>query len=170
MDIDDTPLMHFPDLVRSLLRAGMAQPGTLVAAAKLLVADRAKAHEESRVDVAELAANLDRARRHLVAARALEVLDSARFRTTPRGRVLLRSHPDGIDDSVLMDFPEFRDWMARTEAGGIKPEDPRPREFLSGWNAGWEGGDLGDNPFPADTAQHAAWVDGWLEAERHGRE
>ena len=98
------------------------------------------------------------------------MLDSTRFRTTPRGRALLTRHPDGIDDGVLMDFPEFRAWLAGTEAGDVAPEDPRHREFLNGWSAGWEGGDLGDNPYPADTAQHAAWVDGWLEAERHGRE
>ncbi|MCR6630825.1 MAG: hypothetical protein NVV74_12685 [Magnetospirillum sp.] len=169
MDLEETPLLHFPDLVRALLRAGRDTTGTLSDAAALLAEDRAQAREHQHIDAAELISHLDRARRHLVAARALEMLDAGSFRATPRGRALLRGHPEGIDDGVLMEFPEFRAWMHHVFRRPA-PEDPRPLEFLDGWSAGQRGRDLGDNPFPPDTAQHAAWVDGWLEADRSGRD
>jgi hypothetical protein len=134
-----------------------------------LAAERERAHEPGRINSGELAAELDQARRHLVAAHALEMLDDTRFRTTPRGRALLRGHPKGVDDSVLVEFPEFRGWL-KQGARHPPPEDPRPREFLDGWAAGSRGGDLGDNPFAPDTAQHDAWADGWLEADRRRQE
>lgn len=169
MDQDDTPLLHFPDLIRALLRAGRDAPATLVDAAARLAAERDRVHESSRVDLGELATHLDHARRHLLAAHALEMLDATRYRTTPRGRALLRGHPDGVDDGVLMEFPEFRSWMKQL-ARHPPPEDPRPREFLDGWAASWRGCALDDNPFASDTAQHDAWADGWLEADRRRQE
>lgn len=169
MDIEDLKLLHFPDLALALLKAAQAQAAELGAAARLLALDRRRAGEGEAIDAAELRDRLDRARRHLVAAQLIEMLDETRFRITPRGRAVLHQHPDGIDDSVLMDFPEFRAWVERITRHP-PPEDSRTREFLRGWSALAEGRDLGDNPFSPDTAQHGAWEDGWLEASRRGRE
>lgn len=163
MDLEDYPLLHFADLVLALLRAGQDHSGTMTDAIALLARDRAQAHELAQVDPAELAAHLDRARRHLVAAQLVDMLDQHSFRITPRGRAMLLQHPDGIDDSVLMEFPEFRDWMKRVSSHP-PPEDARAREFQRGWAAGQEGVGIGENPYAPQTAQHAAWKDGWLEA------
>ncbi|MBC7954210.1 MAG: hypothetical protein H7Z12_20640 [Rhodospirillaceae bacterium] len=166
--MEDYPLLHFADLVLALLRAGQDCAGTMAEAADLLAQDRARAHERAAVDPAELAAHLDRALRHLVAAQLVEMLDQHSFRITPRGRAMLHQHPDGIDDSVLMAFPEFRDWMKRVSSHP-PPEDARAREFQRGWAANEEGAGLGDNPYSTDTAQHASWKDGWLEANHMRR-
>lgn len=169
MDLEDRPLLHVADLALALLRAAQAEAADIDAATRLLADDRRLAHEAAPIDPGELFASLDRARRHLVAAQLLQMLDDTRFRITPRGRAVLRAHPDGIDDSVLMAFPEFRAWVERI-AHHAAPEDSRHREFQRGWSAAAEGRDLGDNPYAPDTAQHAAWEDGWLEANRRGRE
>lgn len=169
MDLEEHKLLHFADLALALLRAAQDQAAELDAAARRLAGHRRRAGEGEPVDPAELRSRLDRARRHLVAARLLDMLDATRFRITPRGRAVLHDHPDGIDDSVLMDFPEFRAWVERLTTRP-PPEDSRTREFQRGWAAMAEGCDLGDNPFAPETAQHAAWEDGWLEASRRMRE
>lgn len=169
MDLEEHPLLHFPDLALAVLRAGRNGAATVADAARLLAGKRMQAHEEGGIDAAELVSHLDHACRHLRAAHAIEMLDASRFHTTPRGRGLLSAHPAGVDDGVLMDYPEFRDWLETTH-GAAAPEDPRPREFIDGWTTVQRGGDLGDNPFATNTAQHDAWVDGWLEGERHDRE
>ncbi len=169
MDLEDRPLLHFADLTLALLRAASKGAATLRDAAQLLLRELAHAQEVPPQDNAELIAHLDRARRHLAAALLLEMLDAQHFRITPRGRAVLRDHPDGIDDSVLVQFSEFRMWMARVTAH-TPPENARQGEFLVGWNAQAEGADLTDNPFPRETAQHASWEDGWLEAGHHRRE
>ncbi|MBX9635496.1 MAG: hypothetical protein K2X44_11000 [Magnetospirillum sp.] len=163
MELEDRPLLHFPDLVLALLRAD-----SIAGAADLLTQDRTQASETDAVDGGELAAHLDRARHHLIAAHLVEMLDQHRFRITPRGRAMLQQHPDGIDDSVLMNFPEFRDWL-KHRSPHPPPEDARAREFQRGWAACQEGSALGDNPYSTDTAQHGAWEDGWLEAN-HARQ
>lgn len=169
MDLEETPLLHFADLALAVLRAGSASPATLAEATALLDRERLQAGESGDVDRDELADHLDAARLHLAAARAIEMLDTLRFRTTPRGAALLRAHPEGVDDGVLMDYPEFRAWLKSIE-NHRRPEDPRPREFMDGWSARQRGSAQEDNPFPPDTAQHQAWGDGWRESDRHERE
>ena len=165
MDLEDRPLLHTPDLMLALLKSAQDHAATLGDAARLLVRSLAQAHEPQKVDEVELATLLDRARRHLVAAQLLDMLGDGSFRITPRGRSVLSRHPGGVDDSVLMEFPEFRAWMHRV-TDHPPPELANSREFQGGWYARQEGGDLGENPFSPDTAQHAAWEDGWLEAQR----
>lgn len=169
MDLEERPLLHFPDLAWALLRASGDSGAGLTEAAHLLEGELDEAHEPPPADRSELLAHLDRARRHLVAALLLEMLDERHFRITPRGRAALRDHPDGIDDSVLVQFSEFQAWMKRVTAHA-PPENSRQREFLVGWNAQAEGADLMENPFSPETAQHASWKDGWLESKHHERE
>lgn len=169
MDLEETPLLHFHDLALAVLRAGSDSAATVADAAHLLQGMRRQAHESARVDPAELTAHLDAARQRLWAASTIEMLDAFRFRTTPRGLALLRSHPDGVDDGVLMDYPEFRSWLAAGQHHG-RPEDPRPDEFMEGWSARQRGGAPEDNPYAAETAQHQAWAEGWRESDRHAWE
>lgn len=163
MDLEEYPLLHFPDLVLALLRTGRDGGGSLAGAARHLIRLRARAHEAARVDALELTRRLERARLHLLAAKLIDMEDEETFRTTERGHGVLGTHPEGVDDSVLMAFPEFRTWM---ETARIRPppENPLAPEFQDGWAAGLQGGRLDENPYPPETAQHAAWEDGRLEA------
>ena len=169
MDLEETPLLHFVDLALALLRVGREAPATMADAAALIERRRAQAHEDFAIDRAELLAHLAEARTHLAAAHALEILDARRFRTSPRGAVLLKVHPDGVDDGVLMDYPEFRVWVESIQPHR-PPEDPGTREFMEGWSARQSSRTHEDNPYAADTAQHQAWSNGWLESDRHERE
>lgn len=169
MDLEDIPLLHFPDLALAVLRAGAEVPATLDDAARLVARSRTQAREHAPIDDTDLIAHLNGARLHLKAAHAIEMLDTTRFRITPRGMALLRTHADGVDDGVLTDYPEFRAWLAATRYHG-RPENPHAREFGDGWVALLRGAALEDNPFPSDTAQHEAWRDGWRESDRHLRE
>jgi restriction system protein len=165
MDFEEHPLLHFADLVAALLRAAGDRAATLDDAARRLARDLDLAHEDPPVSGPDMIAHLERARHHLAAARLIEPLDDGRFRITPRGRSLLHDHAGGIDDTVLMAFPEFRAWMDRN-AVVVPQSDARVREFQRGWAAQQEGHEFTDNPYAADTAQHAAWEDGWMEALR----
>ncbi|MGE5547033.1 MAG: hypothetical protein ACM33T_09055 [Solirubrobacterales bacterium] len=162
MEFHERPLLNFPDLMLAILRVAGQGSATLDAAAELVLQGRETAHEGEPVPRNELMAHLDDARFHAEAAHLIEVLPEGRFRITPRGKAVLRQNPDGIDDTVLMQYPEFGAWVARRHAHA-PPEDARNREFQRGWLAHGEGQPLTGNPFAPDTAQHAAWEDGWLE-------
>lgn len=168
MTLQELPLLHFADLMLAILKAAGPRTATLDDAAELLAADRRQAREILPVDTADLKADLDLALRHAAAALLVDCLDGG-FRITPRGRAVLHEHPDGIDDSVLMEFADFRDWLGRTRPPHSR-EDSRRREFLIGFSGFDRGAALTDNPFAAETAQHAAWEDGWLAGERRSRE
>lgn len=169
MELQEHPLLHFADLMLAVLKASRDRPATLDDAARLLARHRHRAGETQAVDPRELAVHLAMVLAHAEAALLAEPLGSGRFRATPRGRHLLAAHPGGIDDSVLMEFPEFRAWLAKARPPHRR-EDTRAREFLGGFISYDQGSGLTDNPFATDTAQHAAWEDGWLAGERRSRE
>ncbi len=153
-DQDDTPLLHLPNLMNALLRIGCRPGACLEDAVAALRQERAVAHE-AEVQIDE--ETLTRALEHL---RVAGLVEPDALRTTRRGRLALRDHPLGIDDSVLMEFSEFRSWVESLSAGA-PPENPHALEFQRGWLAAQEGREDTDNPFAVDTAQHAAWSDGW---------
>lgn len=163
MDIEEHRLLHLPDLMLALLKVADRRAADLDDALAVLARDRAEAGEPPVVPRAQIRARLDRARRRLAAAGLIESVGGTRFRITPRGRKILHEHPEGVDDSILIVFPEYRAWLSRN-AAHPPPEDARRPEFLDGWSAFLEGIALTGNPFPGETAQHAAWEDGWLEA------
>ena len=46
------------------------------------------------------------------------------------------------------------------------PEPPHPGgPYGEGFDAGLEGDTIDQNPYPANTAEHTAWIEGWLESE-----
>lgn len=166
MDLLEIPLLHYPDLMLALLKESSQREARIEDAAARLGRDLRAAHEVPGPLGEALEQELATARDALLAAHFIEALSDDRFRITPRGREALRRHPHGIDDSVLMDYAEFRDWLGRAAAAQAPPEDARSREFQRGWAAQQDGRDLTENPFAPDTAQHAAWEDGWLAARR----
>ena len=74
----------------------------------------------------------------LAGAGAITYLDSEGFELTDRGAVLLANHPGGVDQSVLLTFPEFRAYVAAQRRPEPK-EDPHLSAFEAGLRAFNEG-------------------------------
>jgi restriction system protein len=60
-----------------------------------------------------------------VQAGLLEATRRAHFRITTRGSEVLSKHRDRVDNEILMHFPEFREFRARSRSrpanGGLEP-------------------------------------------------
>jgi hypothetical protein len=163
MDDAEPILLHEPDFMLAVLRAAKAGPARLEDAEAGLRAHLAVAGEPLLLEPAELERRFDEAARLLAGAGAITHLDDGGYSLTPRGRTLLERYPDGVDQSVLHVFPEFRAFVA--EAGHIGPEDdPRLPAFHAGMQAFTDRRALSDNPFATDTPDHLAWECGWSEA------
>src|SRR5262249_18823762 len=97
------------------------------------------------------------------AARLVAPTARERFIVTGRGRAMLAAHPEGVDESVLVDFPEFRAFVAR-EAEHRAPEDACSAYYDQGFAAFDAGASFLDNPHPSDSVDHQAWENGWFAA------
>ena len=86
-----------------------------------------------------------------------------RFRLTARGARLLAEHPDGVDELVLLAFPEFRAFLTALNPHRSE-DDPRLPAFQAGMQAFAEGRSIADNPHAFDSVDHLAWECGWSEA------
>lgn len=168
MEFFEHPLLHYPDLMLALLRAGCGAEADLGDALAQIERDLAGAHERPPVTRDEALARLAAARRHLAAAGLVEDRPDGRYATPDRGRRALRDHPDGIDDTVLMRFPEFRSYMRR-RAAHAEPEDAAGEPFRDGYAAFQAGRPHFGNPHRQDTAAHLAWENGWFAARDEAR-
>jgi restriction system protein len=61
-------------------------------------------------------------------AGALERPKRSVYRITPRGLALRTQHPDGFDDAVLAQFPEFQEFLARGSGSARKARQPAGAE------------------------------------------
>jgi restriction system protein len=173
MELTEYPLLHEVDLMLALLKVATEGPATIEDAAMRLKRNLQSVGEEPPVSDADFQTYLSRARDRLCQAVLLAPLDDGRFAITPRGMQALSDHPGGIDDSVLMNFPEFRAFI-EAEAGrpvkrtGSKDDavgdDPRIVEFDQGYAAFQQGIGLQANPYERDRVMHLAWENGWCEA------
>ena len=87
-----------------------------------------------------------------------------------RGREVLHDNPDGVDDTVLMQLPEFRPInghsaiapaVARAPAASQRAPDTG---YQSGFEAFLAGISLADNPHPPDVRAYLDWENGWSQA------
>ncbi len=162
MDDDDLPLLHDADLMDVLLGLAAEGEATLDAAVERIRAHLALARETMPIPETELRRRLDHARRSLAAARLIEPAEGEPFRATARGHKVLADHPDGIDDSVLAHFPEFREFIRRES--GPPPRAAETTVYDEGHAAYRAGKSPADNPYPFDTTAHLNWENGWFEA------
>jgi len=162
MDEEELPLLHYADLMHALLKVAAEGEATLDAAIARLRADLALAGEEAAIPEDEMRRRLAHARRYLAAARLIEPEDGEPFRATGRGHKVLAEHPDGIDDSVLAHFPEFRDFIR--QESGPPPRAAETTVYDEGHAAYQAGKSPADNPYPFDTTAHLNWENGWFEA------
>ena len=108
MDLDEAPLLHEPDLMLAVLRVGSQGDATPCACVEHLRRLREQAHEPPVVPEADVRAGLEAVMCKLARAKLIERLPQSGFRTTARGREVLAANPRGVDDTVLMQFDEFR--------------------------------------------------------------
>jgi hypothetical protein len=159
---EDAPLLHTADLMHELLRVAAVGPADVDDALSRLRADLRAAGEPLALPERTLRERLEQARRHLRAARLIAPVGRTRFEATERGQTVLRDYPGGIDDSVLMQFPEFRDFIA--QAAGTPPHPARQTAYDLGYAAYGQGSAPADNPYSVDSDDHLAWENGWFEA------
>lgn len=162
MSNEEPILLHEQDLMLALLRAGAEGPATVQGAVSMLRRLRASLGEADAVDE-EVMGRLRRAAMALRAAGALSRVDIGTLKITDRGRELLAAHPDGIDETVLMQFAEFRAFIAAAGPRGPR-DDPRIPAYDAGQRAFAAGEPLTANPFTFDSVDHLAWENGWSEA------
>jgi len=165
---DEPRLLGEPDLMMALLRGAGRGAITVEAAMQRLETLRRHAGE-APADALELRRALNAAARMLIHAGALAVEPGDRLVLTERGRALIDEHLSGVDQTVLMRFPEFRAFIEAKAAVEDDHDDPRVSVFDAGMNAFLEGRDHTDNPYALDSIDHLAWENGWFEARDEAR-
>jgi restriction system protein len=169
MDLDDSPLLHEPDLMLAVLRVRAARSGTLGDCIDHLRLLRKSAQVHEPLPEAEVRARLHTALAKLHRAKLVEAAAPARFRITARGREVLADNPDGVDDTVLMQLPEFRPvngYASRQASYRSAPTTERAPTVAdhSGYEAHLAGANLADNPHPPDVRACLDWENGWSQA------
>lgn len=161
MDLYEYPLLHEADLMLAILRVGAQGGGTLDDCRAQLQTLLEHAQEDPPIDPGELRERLEVCRLKLGQARLIES-QGERFEITPRGRDVLAANPGGVDETVLMQFEEFR---AAVDVGEAPPPGrPVPPEYDAGYTAFAAGRPFTDNPHPFDSRQHQEWQNGWSQA------
>lgn len=163
MDDEEPVLLHEQDLMLALLRATAAGPATIEDAVALLEGVRRQARAAPADDPALLRSRMADAAQALQAARCLERVGGERLRLTGRGRDLLAAEPGGIDETVLMRFPDYAAYVAG-RAAPHHEADPRQDAFDQGAAAYVAGQSYAENPHALDSVDHLAWQNGWSVA------
>jgi ribosome modulation factor len=101
--------------------------------------------------------------RDLEIAQLLDRTEEGTWRLTDRGETAIRRNPDGVDWSVLTQYPEFAAHL-RENAAHPAGMDPRSDSYSQGYAAGQEGAPFTANPYPASTVDHLSWENGWMQA------
>jgi hypothetical protein len=168
--LDDAPLLQEPDLMLAVLRVAAVKAGTLDDCIDHLRTLRQYAQIYEPMPEAEVRARLEAAEAKLRRAGLIEVPAHGRFRITARGRQVLDANPDGVDDTVLIQLPEFRPVNGHSVTAAAVPAAPVPAqraantEYHRGFEAFLAGVSLADNPHPPDVRAYLDWENGWSQA------
>jgi restriction system protein len=163
MDFYEHRLLSYPDLMLTVLKVAARGEAGLRECGDALRQTFEQAKEQPPDDFDEVLQHLDHAKRNLMRARLLAPVDEERFRITERGRQILDEYPMGVDDTVLMQFPEFRSFVRRSREP-VTPASVGPHGYERGYLAFRAGKEPADNPHAFDTAAHLDWENGWFEA------
>lgn len=163
MEFHDYPLLSYQDLMLTVLKTAAQGRTTLHDCLAQLRRTLVAAHEHPPVTAADMLQRLSVVKTYLTEAMLLTLLEGDDFAITPRGRSVLAEHPMGVDDTVLMQFPEFRRFILRMSEPSTH-DDPRDREYEEGYEAYGDGKSLTENPYEFDRIEHLAWENGWFTA------
>jgi hypothetical protein len=170
MDLDDSPLLHEPDLMLAVLRVGAGKAGTLDDCIEHLRLLRASAQVDEPLPEAEVRAGLHTVLAKLHRAGLIEAPTPGRFRITARGREVLADNPDGVDETVLMRLAEYRSANGHSYRGASSRNAPGTAarastvDYQRGYEANLAGASLADNPHPPDVRAYLDWENGWSQA------
>lgn len=165
---DDYPLLSMPSLTALILHRAAEGPVTLDDCKAALLALFRQAEETPALSGDELCGKLSGQLEALETARLLRREDGAAWHLTERGRQTLDRHPDGLDQTDLMKFPEYADHLRRT-AHHPCGMDPRGNTYEAGYRAQQDGRSFTANPHAFDSADHLAWGNGWMQAQEDAR-
>ena len=163
MELDESPLLHQPDLMLAVLRVAAAKSGTLDDCLEYLRHLRRCARVDEPIPEAEVRAQLQRVQAKLRRAGLIEVGAAGRFRITARGRKVLAANPDGVDDSVLMQLAAPRRLNGH-RAVAAPPQEGPSIDYQRGYGAYLAGAGLAENPYPPDVRAYLDWENGWSQA------
>lgn len=169
LEFDEPPLLHDPDLMLCVLRSARSGDSDVESAIAELCGWLRAAGEPAPSELGPIRTRFEGCIRNLSRAGLVETGPGQRIRLTDRGHEVLAAHPGGIDHSVLMQFDEFREFVAGHHAHE-HAADPCPAQCSDGYEAYKAGWAQSDNPHPFDSIAHLAWENGWSEArddERH---
>jgi restriction system protein len=166
IETEEHPLLHEPDLMLAVLRTSVRGFATVDDCIRHLGALLRMAHEPPPADLEELRARLEEVEAKLLRAGLIRPAGPDGFEITDRGRRVLKEHPDGVDESLLIRFPEYRAAIAERATGAL------PGLSAAAYDAGYaaclSGRMLADNPHPADRRDHLDWQNGWSQARDDG--
>jgi restriction system protein len=161
-ETEERPLLHEPDLMLAVLRTSIGKVATVEDCIRHLGMLLRMAHEPPPADLEELRARVEEVEAKLRRAGLIRPAIPEGFEITDRGREALEEHPDGVDESLLVRFPEYRVATGERAAGGS------PGSSAAAYDAGYaaylSGRMLADNPHPADRRDHLDWQNGWSQA------
>jgi restriction system protein len=161
-ETEEDPLLHEPDLMLAALRVSACRVATLDDCIRQLRTLLRVAQEPPLADPEELRARLEVVRDKLLRAQLIRSADPDGFEITERGRRVLEENPGGVDESLLIRFPEYRDAVAERAAGGLP--GLTAAAYDAGYAAHLAGRMLADNPHPPDRRDHLDWQNGWSQA------
>ena len=167
-ETEERPLLHEPDLMLAVLRMSGGGRATLDDCIRHLKTLLRMAHEPPPADLEELRARLEEVEAKLARAGLIRPAGPDGFEITDRGRRMLEEHPDGVDESLLVRFPEYRAPAAERSAAGSPV--PGAAAYDAGYAARLAGRMLSDNPHPPDRRDHLDWENGWSQARDDGLE
>ena len=160
---DDFPLLSTPSLVALIMHRAEAGPVTLETCEAALADLFRQANEEPGLPPEELRQRLAGHLSDLEIARIMEPDADGKWRLTERGIAALKQHPDGLDQSDLMQYPEFAAHI-RATAHHSSGMDPRETSYDLGYKARRDGQPLTANPYEFDSVDRQSWENGWMEA------
>ena len=117
-ETEEAPLLHEPDLMLAVLRVSACKVATLDDCIRQLRTLLRVAHEPPPADPEGLRARLLEARGKLLRAGLIRGAGQDGFEITDLGRRMLEEHPDGVDESLLVRFREYRAAVAGRSAEG----------------------------------------------------
>lgn len=152
----------------ALLKAGDPGPATVDDSLRRIHDNLRAARVEVEVGNDELRDRLANALFKLEKAKLVEGGMADSYRTTARGRRTLRDHPLGVDESVLIKYPEFADFIDKL-SDRASPVEIGAVEYEQGYEAFLAGRNYLNNPYSDDSARYTAWQNGWFQAfDEHG--
>ncbi|MCA8879179.1 MAG: hypothetical protein KDA73_04300 [Rhodobacteraceae bacterium] len=162
MNEDDVPLLSTPSLTALILHQAAAGPVTLDSLSAALDALFDTANVAPAASLDERRALLDNQLAELAVAGLLRQGEDG-LRLTDRGQDALFRHPNGVDGSDLVAYPEYAAHVRRTESAPAGM-DPRGSSYDEGYAARRSGQNFTANPYTLNTVDHQSWENGWMQA------